>query len=41
LLILLKWWLDNKMPYPPEQMNAFFQELVMPVVRRNVGSSAL
>ncbi len=30
LLILLKWWLDNKMPYPPEQMNAFFQELVMP-----------
>ncbi len=29
LLILLKWWLDNKMPYPPERMNEFFQELVM------------
>jgi len=29
LLILLKWWLDNKMPYPPERMNAMFQQLVM------------
>ncbi len=32
LLLLLKWWLDNKMPYPPERMNKFFQELVMPGV---------
>jgi AcrR family transcriptional regulator len=29
LLVLLKWWLDNKMPYPPERMNAIFQHLVM------------
>lgn len=29
LLIWLKWWLDNKMPYPPEQMNEFFQTVVM------------
>ena len=29
LLVLLKWWLDNKMPYPPEQMNEIFQRLVM------------
>ena len=29
LLVLLKWWLDNKMPYPPEHMNEMFQQLVM------------
>jgi hypothetical protein len=29
LLVLLKWWLDNKMPYPPERMNEIFQQLVM------------
>jgi AcrR family transcriptional regulator len=29
LLVLLKWWLDNKMLYPPERMNAIFQQLVM------------
>ena len=29
LLVLLKWWLDNKMPNEPEQMNAFFQQLIM------------
>jgi AcrR family transcriptional regulator len=40
LLILLKWWLDNKMPYPPEQMNEFFQELVMHAVRRSLRSSS-
>ena len=34
LLILLKWWLDHKMPYTPEQMNEFFKELVMQSVRR-------
>jgi AcrR family transcriptional regulator len=33
LLILLKWWLDNKMPYSPEYMNEIFQKLVMPSVR--------
>ena len=33
LLILLKWWLDNKMPYSPESMNNIFQQLVMPSVR--------
>ena len=30
LLILLKWWLDNKMPHSPECMNGIFQQLVMP-----------
>lgn len=26
--ILLTWWLDNDMPYPPEQMNEMFLKLV-------------
>ena len=28
LLTLLTWWLENDMPYPPEQMNEMFMELV-------------
>ncbi len=32
LLLLLKWWLENKMLYPPERMNEIFRELVMPGV---------
>ena len=31
-LALLTWWLDNKMPYSPEQMDEMFQRLVMPGV---------
>jgi AcrR family transcriptional regulator len=30
LLVLLKWWLDNKMPYTPERMDEIFQQLMMP-----------
>jgi AcrR family transcriptional regulator len=33
LLAILKWWLDNKMPYPPEQMDDVFQRLMMPGIR--------
>jgi AcrR family transcriptional regulator len=33
LLFLLKWWLDNRMPCSPEDMDRIFQELVMPGVR--------
>ena len=29
LLTLLTWWLDNDMPYPPEEMNEMFQQLTM------------
>jgi AcrR family transcriptional regulator len=29
-LTLLKWWLDNRLPYPPERMAAMFEELVTP-----------
>lgn len=37
LLLLLKWWLDNKMPNSPEQMNEIVQQLVMPGVRNTLG----
>ena len=37
LLILLKWWLDNKMPYTPEDMDDIFQRLVMPGARKILG----
>ncbi|GHO84015.1 TetR/AcrR family transcriptional regulator [Dictyobacter formicarum] len=30
LLTLLKWWLSTDMPYSPEQMNDFFQQLALP-----------
>ena len=29
LLTLLTWWLDNEMPYPPEEMDEMFQQLTM------------
>lgn len=32
LLTLLIWWLEKDMPYPPERMDALFQELSMPGV---------
>lgn len=38
LLILLKWWLDNKMPYSPERMDEIFQKLVMPGIRDTLES---
>ena len=30
LLILLKWWLDHKMSLPPDEINDYFQRLVIP-----------
>lgn len=36
LMTLLKWWLDNRLPYPPERMAAMFEELVMPGVRASL-----
>ena len=32
LLSLLKWWLDNKMTYSPEQMDEMFRTLALPGV---------
>ena len=40
LLIQLKWWLDNKMPYPPEHMNEIFQRLVMTGAQTALSSCA-
>jgi len=37
LLLLLKWWLDNKMPNTPQQMNDIVQQLVMPGIRTTLG----
>jgi AcrR family transcriptional regulator len=37
LLVLLKWWLDNKMPYTPERMDEIFQQLMMPGLRTTLG----
>lgn len=31
-LTLLKWWVEADMPYPPEQMEAIFQQLALPGV---------
>lgn len=33
LLLLLKWWLDHKMPHSPEYMDEIFQKLAMPGAR--------
>ena len=29
LQTLLRWWLDNELPYSPERMNKMFMQLVM------------
>jgi AcrR family transcriptional regulator len=41
LLMLLKWWLDNKMPYSPEYMNGIFQQLVMPNIQNILRSAEI
>jgi AcrR family transcriptional regulator len=33
VLSMLTWWLDNEMPYTPNQMNTLFQQLVRPGVQ--------
>ncbi len=33
LFVLLQWWLDQKMPYPPERMDEIFHALVNPTFR--------
>jgi AcrR family transcriptional regulator len=37
ILTMLRWWLDNGMTYPPEQMDAMFQQLVLPGVQATLG----
>lgn len=33
LVTLMRWWLDNKMPYSVERMDEIFHQLVMPAVQ--------
>jgi hypothetical protein len=37
LLVLLKWWLDKGLPYPPEIMDEIFQRLIMGSLRGVLG----
>jgi AcrR family transcriptional regulator len=37
VLILLKWWLENKMPCSPEEMDGIFQRLAMPGINATLG----
>jgi AcrR family transcriptional regulator len=32
LFMLLKWWLDERMPYPPQRMDEIYHRLVNPTV---------
>jgi len=34
-LSLIKWWLDNKMSYSPEQMDGMFRKLALPGIAQN------
>lgn len=36
---MLRWWLDNKMPYSPQEMDEMLQRLVMLGVLNNLGSA--
>jgi hypothetical protein len=35
-LSLVKWWLDNKMSYSPEEMNAMYCSLALPGISHPV-----
>jgi AcrR family transcriptional regulator len=35
-LALLQWWLEEEMPLPPEQMDAYFRQLMLPGVQQYV-----
>jgi len=37
LLGMITWWLENELPYPPEEMAAMFQRLVYPGAREVLG----
>ncbi len=32
LIALLTWWVEHDLPYPPERMNAIFQQLTQPAI---------
>lgn len=37
LVMMLRWWLDNKMPYSPTEMDEMCHKLIMPGVRTAMG----
>jgi AcrR family transcriptional regulator len=37
IFTLLIWWLEHDMPYPAEQMDGLFQQLVLPGVQQTLG----
>ncbi len=39
LVTMLRWWLDNKMPYSPEEMDEMLQRLVMPGIQSSLDAS--
>jgi hypothetical protein len=38
-LALLTWWLDHDLPYTAEQMDAMFEQLVIPGIREMLGAA--
>lgn len=34
---LLRWWLEEGMPYTPEEMDTYFHQLVVPVIEQALG----
>lgn len=37
IFTLLMWWLEHELPYPPEEMDRVFHQLVLPGVERTLG----
>jgi len=33
IVTILKWWLDNEMPYSPERMDELYQQLLRPGIQ--------
>jgi AcrR family transcriptional regulator len=38
LMTMLNWWLDNKMPYSPKEMDAMLEKLIMPGIQNCLGT---
>lgn len=36
IVMLLRWWLDNKMPYSPDEMDQIVHKLVMPGIQNSL-----
>lgn len=41
MVSMLQWWLDNEMPYTPEQMEALFHQLVLPGIQHMLQAPAV